>query len=342
MFSDRAVTLQDVADRLGVSRSTVSYAITGRGRVSEDTKQKVLAAARELGYQPNTLARRLRGSQTGIVALRLPRYTTAMPYYMEATFGVAEEAERAGLIVSLLTADVQPADLKRLHADGVILLDPDVHDPAARALLGGTLPVITGEPVPPGLPTGQGTVTSDHARAVGELMDHLAERGACRPALVIPDIWSYWAMSVRGAFETWCAEHNVVARISTIPHPATPEHVRARVAQLLSSGAQAADAIVAGSDGIVLNVVTGAELHGRRVGEDLLVATVVDSEILTLTRPSITALDLHPREFGQRCARALVAVLDSAADDSTGYQHDVMRIDLRQRESTLGAGHPAG
>lgn len=342
MPSDRAVTLQDIADRLGVTRSTVSYAITGRGRVSPETKQKVLATAHDLGYRPNTLARRLRGAQTGIVALRLPRYTTAMSYYMEATFGVAEEVEHAGMIVSLLTAEVRPADLKRLHADGVILLDPDADDAVARAVLSSSLPVITGELVPPGLPTGQGAVTSDHAGAISELLNHLAERGAHRPALIIPDIRSYWAMSVRGAFEAWCQERGIAARVSTIPHPATAEHVGSRVTELLFSGAQTVDAIVAGSDGIVLNVVTSAELGGRRVGRDLLVATVVDSEILTLTRPSITALDLHPREFGHRCARALLTVLDSDSTDSPGFRHDTVPIDLRLRESTFGAAtHPA-
>ena len=341
MPSDRAVTLQDIADRLGVTRSTVSYAITGRGRVSQDTKQKVLAAARDLGYQPNTLARRLRGSQTGILALRLPRYTSKMSYYMEATFGVAEEAEQAGMIVSLLTTEVRPADLQRLHADGVILLDPDADDPAARALLSGPIPVVTGELVPPGLSPGQGAVSSDHATAVVELLDHLAERGAHRPALIIPDMRWYWAMSVRAAFETWCQERGIAARVSTIPHPATARHVTSRVANLLAGGAQAADAIVAGSDGIVLNVVTSAELGGRRVGEDLLVATVVDSEILTLTRPPITALDLHPREFGRRCVRTLLAVLGSVgSDDPGGSRHDVVPIDLRRRESTLGLSTP--
>ncbi len=338
MRDDRAVTLQDIADRVGVTRSTASYAITGRGRVSAETKQRVLAAARELGYQPNTLARRLRGSRTGIIALRLPRHTSKMSYYMEATFGVAEEAERSGMIVSLITADARrPADLQRLHADGVILLDPDADDPSAHTILDGTLPVVTGEPVPPGLPPGRAAVVSDHAAAITGLMDHLAERGARHPVLVVPDIRSHWAMSVRRAFEEWCLEHDAVGQVLPVRHPVTPEHIRASVAELLSAGGAPADAIVAGSDGIVLNVITGAEQRGRRVGADLLVATVVDSDILELTRPSVTALDLGPREFGRRCVRALLAALDSdLAEQPAAYFQDIVPIVLRVRESTRG------
>lgn len=334
MRDDRAITLQDIADRVGVTRSTVSYAITGRGRVSADTKQKVLAAARDLGYQPNTLARRLRGSRTGIIALRLPRHTSKMPYYMEATFGVAEEAEGNGMVVSLVTGDVgRSADLQRLHADGVILLDPAIDDPSAHTILGGALPVVTGEPVPPGLLPGQATVGSDHESAVTGLMDHLGRRGARRPALIVPDLQSHWAMSVRRAFDRWCLERGIVGETVSVARPVLPDAVRASVAELLGR-AGTIDAIVAGSDGIVLNVITSAEQLGRKVGADLLVATVVDSDLLELTRPSVTALDLQPREFGRRCVRALLAVLDEDAGESRVHVHDTVPIVLRRREST--------
>ncbi|MGB4779468.1 LacI family DNA-binding transcriptional regulator [Microbacterium sp.] len=335
MHDHRAVTLQDIADRVGVTRSTVSNAITGNGRVSESMKEHVLAVARELGYQPNTLARRLRGSRTGIIALRLPRHTSSMSYYMEATFGVVEEAERSGMVVSLIPADVRPGNLQRLHADGVVLLDPDADDPSAHAMLTGTLPVVTGEPVPPGLPPGRAAVVSDHRAAVAELMDHLAERGARRPALVSPEVRSHWAISVRSAFERWCRDNDTVGQVLPIRHPAPPDEVRAAVAELLRASASPVDAIVAGSDGVVLNVVTGAEQAGRRAGTDLLVATVVDSDILRFTNPPITALDLRAREFGRRCVQALRTVLESGdAAEPAPYFQDVVPIALCRREST--------
>lgn len=336
MPADRAVTLQDIADRVGVTRSTASYAITGRGRVSERTKRRVLAAAEELGYRPNILARRLRDSRTGVLALRFPRYTGMMSYYMAAVLGAAEEAERAGMILSLITVDMGDDEVSRLHADGVILLDPDGDDATARALLSGRLPVVTGEDVPPGFPPGRGAVVSDHAGAVDSLMDHLADRGARNTVLIMPDIGSAWAITVRAAFETWCADRGASGRVVMIPHPAKPEEVRRRVERLLR-GPERVDAIMAGSDGIVLNIVTSAEAGGRSVGRDLLVATVVDSEILTVTHPSVTALELHPREFGRRCVRSLLAMLetDPAAVERAPVR-DIVEIDLRLRESTQG------
>lgn len=342
MRPERAVTLQDIADRLGVSRSTASFAITGRGRVSEEMRRRVREVADELGYRPNSVARHLKGSRTGMLALRLPPDSTAMSYYMEATFGIVEEANDAGMTVIMLPTEQRPGSADQLPADAVILLDPDLNDPVVHTLLAGRLPVITGEPVPPGLPEPRASVTSEHGPAVRELMDHLLERGIRRPAMLFPELRGHWALTVREAFEAWCDEHGIRPRISEVAHPAPPEVIHAAVADLVAEDDDPADAIVAVSDGTVLSVVTSAQRLGRRVGEDLLVAALVDSEVLALAQPSITAIDLHPREFGRRCVRAALAVLAAdaadaadAAGDSTPI-HEVVPVTVHRRASTRG------
>ena len=349
MRSDgRPVTLQDIADRLGVSRSTASFAITGRGRVSDDMRRRVLEVADELGYRPNTVARNLRGARTGMLALRIPPHSTTMSYYTEATFGVVEEAEREGLIVFLLTTEPDPDRLRHLPADAVIILDPAIDDPVTRTMLNGRIPVVTGESVPEGLPAGAGEVISDHESAVRELLDHVADRGAQRPAVVFPDLKNHWAFTVRRVFEEWCAERGIRPRVAEVPHPADPSHIHAAVADVLSDR-DPADAILAVSDGTVLSIVTSAQQLGRHVGEDLLVAALVDTQALALTQPSITAIDLHPREFGRQCVRVAVAAIDAreaagadghadpAADAaSRPMLREIVPVAIRRRASTLG------
>lgn len=339
MRPERAVTLQDIADRLGVSRSTASFAITGRGRVSEEMRRRVREVADELGYRPNSVARHLKGARTGMLALRLPPDSTSMSYYMEATFGIVEEANDAGMTVIMLPTEQRPDGVDQLPADAVILLDPDLNDPVVHTLLSGRLPVITGEPVPAGLPEPRASVTSEHDPAVRELMDHLLERGIRRPAMLFPELRGHWALTVRAAFEAWCAEHGIRPRISEVEHPAPPEVIHAAVSELVAEDDDdPVDAIVAVSDGTVLSVVTSAQQLGRRVGEDLLVAALVDSEVLSLTQPSITAIDLHPREFGRRCVRAALAVLDADAAGTRTAIHEVVPVTVQRRASTRGTG----
>lgn len=341
MRSDgRRATLQDIADRLGVSRSTASFAITGRGRVSDEMRRRVLDVADELGYRPNTVARNLRGARTGMLALRIPPHSTTMSYYTEAAFGVVEEAERAGLIVFLLTTDPDPERLRHLPADAVIILAPAIDDPVTHAMLNGRVPVVTGEPVPEGLPAGSGEVISDHDSAVRELLDHLVERGAQRPAMVFPDLKNHWAFTVRAVFESWCAERGIRPRVAEVPHPANPSQIHAAVADVLSEH-DPADAILAVSDGTVLSIVTSAQQLGRRVGEDLLVAALVDTDVLPLTQPSITAIDLHPREFGRQCVRVAIAAIEAgdarqAGDAPRAPLREIVPVAVRRRASTLG------
>lgn len=328
------MTLQDIADRLGVSRSTASFAITGRGRVSDETKRRVRALATEMGYRPNTVARNLKGARTGALALRLPANSTTMSYYMEATFGIAEEADRAGMTVFVLPTTPRSEGLDNLAADAVIVLDPALDDPVVRTLLEGRLPVITGEPVPEGLPAGRAEVTSDHEAAVRELMDHLREQGMQRPAALIPDIRSQWAFTVRDAFVAWCREHGIEPRLSTLPHPAAPSTIHTAVAAILAADDAATDAILAVTDGTALSVVTSAQSLGRRVGDDLLVAALVDSEALALTQPSVTAIDLHPREIGRRCVRAALAVLAAETSGDAAPERELVPVTVNRREST--------
>lgn len=336
MEPGRAVTLQDIADRLGVSRSTASFAITGRGRVSDDTRRRVLELAAELGYRPNTVARNLKGARTGMIALRLPLDSTAMSYYMEATFGIAEEADKAGMVVFVLPSAPEIGGLHSLPADAVIALDPDLNDPAMPAILAGRIPVITGEPVPPGMEPGRGEVTSDHATAVREVLNHLRDRGAEHPVALMSDLRSHWPLTVRATYEAWCVEHGIEPQVSLLPHPTAPETIHSAVSDLLTDHDHPVDAILAITDGTALSVITSAQLLGRTVGDDLLVATMVDSQVLALAQPSVTAVDLHPRELGRVCVRAAIAALDADAVGDHTPIREIVPITVNLRASTTG------
>ena len=335
MRSDRAVTLQDIADRLGITRSTASFAITGRGRVSEDTRRRVLAVAEEIGYRPNNAARSLRGARTGALALRVPPNSHALPYYMHVISGITEEADRAGMVVFLLPSKPTDPASRELAADAVIALDPAQDDPVVRALLQGRSPVITAEPTPAGLPSGSAVVMGDHDAALRRLLDHLATQGMRHPGALIPDIGSHWAFTVRQTLIDWCASRGLLPRVHMLPFPASPEMIARAVEDLVSPQGDGvtSDAILAATDGTALSVAATAQGLGRRIGQDLLVAALVDSEPLELTEPSITALDLDPRELGRRCVRAALAALAASPDDPSPAP-DVVPVRLIIRSST--------
>ena len=350
----RPPTLLDVARAAGVSRTTASAALGGSGRLSKETRAHVADVAARLGYRANPAARHLRRGRLGAIGLHLPAQATGLAYYMEFAFGVVERAQREGLSVTLLA----PGATDPAQVDGFVVVDPLRGDPLVGALLGSGLPVVSGEQVAPGEPAPTAVVQTDHEGGLRALLDHVAARGARRPALLAPDEASAWAQALRTTYDDWCRERAIVPRVRDVPFSATPDEVREVSAELLgarggrTSGAtgpadRAAhprsvetagdaglpDAIVCAPDGSALGAIAAAGEAGLTVGDDLLVAACVDSAAMALAGPPVTALDLRPREFGARCASALLALLAGERPTAETLRQP---IDLVARASTGG------
>src|SRR5712692_8438782 len=121
-----AVTLKDIAARVGVSIATVSRILNGRetgGLIREETRQKVFAVADELGYRPNLLARGLRGSHSSLIGVIVR--DIADPFMSAALKGIHGVAVKRGYRLFLGNAE-QPntaidygAMFDQSHADGI-------------------------------------------------------------------------------------------------------------------------------------------------------------------------------------------------------------------------------
>lgn len=303
------VTLKQVAETAQVSRAAASFALSGKPGVSEATRQRVLQIASELGYSPNQTAQNLRSSRTGIIAVYLPENVSTLSYYMEATFGIVDEAELSNLTVTLVPHTSTDAPIARLNADGLLILDPAREDAIVDRLLALGLPVVTGEALPDPNQSAAGQVISDHRRTTCEILDHFHSAGAHFPAIITPVERMAWSMSIEDSYIDWCQRHNVTPRIEHTSMDELTETTKFSTRKLLEDGST--DAILALTDGSALAVAAQASEHGRHIGKDLLIAAAVDSPALSYVDPGVTAVDLNPRDFGRRCMNLLVRILDS-------------------------------
>ncbi|PYF99298.1 transcriptional regulator, LacI family [Georgenia satyanarayanai] len=173
-------TIADVARLAGVSRSTASYALSGKRSISDEVRDRVRAAVSELGYTPNAGARALATSQTrviGLFAQFLPdEFAPAMLQYM---LGVSDTARELGYDILMVTDSDGPAALRRITdsrmVDGVVLLNIAEED--------DRLPVLRAAKQPGalvGLPadcTGLDVFDLDFPEAGRLMVSHLAELG---------------------------------------------------------------------------------------------------------------------------------------------------------------------
>lgn len=140
--------IKEVAQRAGVSISTVSYVMSGKRSVSEKTKREVMKAAHDLHYSPNAGARMLRGDRTNILALSDPIHgDTDYANYSGYMLEVAKRAHELGYDVLLLTGEDTIGELARVTdsrlVDGVILLDVEMNDERIEVAKKSNIPYIS-------------------------------------------------------------------------------------------------------------------------------------------------------------------------------------------------------
>ena len=192
-----AATIKDIARRLNISISTVSYALNdGPRTVPPDVREKVLAVARELDYRPNQLARSMATGRTDTIAVIPPRDAHPLllsPYLQTVLNGIIEAAETAGQDILLRTTpdDSDPVTLARTvlsgKADGLLLIAPHRESRLAEEVVRHNFPcVVFSSDAPPGAIS----LSIDNRAAVFQALDYLTQIGhrrighlAGRPAL---------------------------------------------------------------------------------------------------------------------------------------------------------------
>jgi DNA-binding LacI/PurR family transcriptional regulator len=324
----RRVTIRDVAREAGVSVTTVSTALSGGGRMGAQTRQRVEAVAAGLGYSPSPSARHLRTARTGSIGLCLPDQVLALEYYMQLAFGAAEAAMAQGLSLTLVPAQSSRNPLSATPVDGMIVVDPVEDDPTIAALVHAGIPIVTCEEDPTGT-LHSGAVIGDHRNGAKALLEHLAGQGAGSIAMIAPPPTSSWSAAVRSEYQLFCRVRDAPDLLVTVPFISTISTVRTATHEILDH--LGVDAIVAMPDGGAAGAWQAATARGYRVPSDLLIAAGVDSTMMELSAPPITALDLHPRQMGAEAAVMLSAALDGRQQEN----QVTVPVVLRQRASTL-------
>ncbi|MBB5786676.1 substrate-binding domain-containing protein [Jiangella mangrovi] len=288
-MGEHRATLAAVAARAGVSPSTASLAFSGSGPVAEATRERVLAAAQELGYAgPDPLARSLRRGRSGIVGAVIGErllYAFRDPVAVALLDGIAEALSPSGTGLLLLSGDAQHGSptteqVGRMPVDAVVFATCGRDDdPLLDLFLRRGVPVVAVDgPDRPDVTL----VDIDDYGGAAELARHVASLGHHRVAVVaLPLRLDGGRGLVDDARRADIGFVDCRARLSgtedvfgPVPVAEAPSNVIEEgelAARLLLSGPDRPTAIVAQSDLLAVGVIRAAEALGLRVPEDLTV-----------------------------------------------------------------------
>jgi DNA-binding LacI/PurR family transcriptional regulator len=305
----RRPTIADVARRAGVSQAAVSFAVNGRPGVSPGTRERILAAARELGWRPSASARALteaRARAIGLVLARDPAQIELDSFFVRFLAGLERTLAPAGYALLLQLVPAGPAldAYERLAAegrvDGFVLTDVEVPDARFELLAEAGTPVVIA-----GHPAGESPfpwVETRHAEGMDAAVAHLRELGHERIGFLGGPA-EYEHVQVRLA--RWREAAGEAAGRAV---HARPEHVAA-AARAVLAGAPALTAVVCTSDPLAMAVVAAAREAGLAVPQDLSVAGFDDSPLAALASPALTSVRVDYGEFGAAAAAALLAAI---------------------------------
>lgn len=333
--SQTRVTIRDIAQRAGVSKGAVSYALNGRPGVSEETRERILRIAQELGWYPNRAARALsaaRADACGLVMAR-PANTLALePFYMEFIAGAESElaARSMALTIQLVRDTRDEIEVYRRwwgerRVDGVLMVDLRVEDPRVEELARIGLPtVVVGGPVPGGvLPA----VWHDEQSVVVEAVRYLAALGHERIAHVAGVGDFVHTMQRTGAFRSAMEELGLRPEIATTDY--TPES-GARATRRLLSSPTPPTAIIFDSDLLAVTGLGVAQQMGFVVPDDVSIVGWDDSLISQVVHPPLTAITRDITAYGITATRHLLAVIDEGVTGDV----ETARGELTPRGST--------
>jgi len=290
-------TIADVARVAGVSRTTVSHALNGIGKVDPRTRERIKQVAAELGYRPNLRAQRLRRGEAKAIALAssMPVAVAAGPsrlgFYMEIAAAAAESALLHGYALVLVPPVLSGSGLQSVDVDGAIVVEPDVNDAAAAQLRERGLPYVAlGRPVGP---DERAPYVDLRGERVAELLlAHLREQGARRPALLVGSGERHAAVDARVAYERVCAAYGWTPIVATAPEAGGEDAGYACCADLLARHPDV-DAVCALVDAFAVGAVRAIRDGGRAVPGDVMVVTRYDGLRARTCEPPLTAVDLR-------------------------------------------------
>lgn len=334
----RRVTQRDIAQIVGVSSATVSYACNGHDGVSDELRERILSVGRELGFRPNRAARGLRLGRMNMIGLLLA--DVGNPFYAELASGVVGDASEAGVQVFLAQAGLggaMQADAARTlvdhGCDGLIfssVVDSDLD--ILLELQREGVPFVFANRRVDGVDVDW--VHIDDYAAAAEACELLLSTG-CRRVAVLGGPSQSSASRARnaGAVETLSRSGLRVTHKDFVDGQLTRESGRKR-AEWILGGHDAPNGIVCGNDMIALGVMDVCHERGIRIPADVAVIGFDDMSFASAGPLQLTTVSVPRVAMGSRAGAMLRERI--AGYDGPG-RHECLPYNLQIRATTRRA-----
>lgn len=326
--SDRP-TMQDIADRVGVSKALVSLVFRNAPGPSAQTRQRVQAAADELGYRVNRAAALMTAKRTHLIGAMANIRST---FHAELVEDIVAEADRHGYEVVLGAVTPTHAEpsvvdtLLSFRCEALILLGPELDEPSIAALAERAPVVVVGRRTSC---SGIDVVRTADGRGIGQVVDHLVALGHTRISHLGGGTGTIPA-DRRAGYVRAMKRHGLADEVDVIDGDLT-EGAGTAAAKTLLHRTRRPTAVVAANDRSAIGLLDHLLRAGVHVPGEIAVAGYDDSMLAQLAHIDMTSVSQQP---AQQAARAVTAVVERLDRGRTERSDVVLEPRLVARGTT--------
>jgi DNA-binding LacI/PurR family transcriptional regulator len=319
-MSNKRVTSRDVAKQAGVSRTTVSLVLNNvQGvQISEETRERVIETAHELGYVPNAAAKALasrRAQSIGLILTRNPHHIASDAFLNQILDGLITAAHEHSIRLLIDIIEVQHQqkayrDLVRANRiDGLILSGPRFDDDALLSLQQDRFPTVLMGQLPD---SDFYSVDIDNFAAAKQAVEHLVKLGHHRIACITNAALSYSAAADRmSGYREILTTHRISYDESLVRYgDFDPESGYQQMKDLLSLN-KTPSAVFVASDVVAIGAKAAIVEKGLRIPEDIALVGFDDVPLARYLDPPLTTVRLPASELATRASQMLIQLINN-------------------------------
>ncbi|HZX26294.1 MAG TPA: LacI family DNA-binding transcriptional regulator [Telluria sp.] len=302
-------TMKQVAEKAGVSTSTVSHVINNTRVVSDDVRERVLAVIQELRYIPSAVARSLKNDKTHTIGMMIPNNSN--PYFAELIQGIEDASFKLGYNIILCNAyddaKKQAAYLRVLmekRIDGLILVASGDDEELAEILRGMPMPKVVVDREVSGVDAD--FIEADHDRGGYLATKYLLGLGHRDIACVSGPMHLVPSRDRVAGYQRALQEAGIAVNSHFLVHSDFTSEGGYTAFKHLLGLAHRPTAVFAGNDLMAFGGMCAANEAGVRVPEDLSVIGYDDIALASFSTPRLTTMAQPKYEMGETIARILV------------------------------------
>ena len=336
-------TLKDVAAKANVDVSTVSRALNNTSYVHPETKARIIAAAKDLGYRPNTATRSLRRGRRKIIGYVVPRTHVAL--FSEILRGVDSKARELGYSVMICITDDNPQkeeaclnQLREGNVDGIILTPTGKNTRLIRDIHACGIAIVQIIRRQDHLLS---SIVADNESCGYESVKYLYNLGSRTIGLINgSNLLAPYAERYIG-YRRALEEFHLQEIVAASEKPTNSFSFGYECATRLLKNYPSLDAIMAAVDIQGLGVIRAVKDFGKKIPDDIKVMSMTGHTIGKMLETTMTSMEIPASEMGSAAVDMLIAEIEAPSEDKPRACHKLFRTSLTERESTV-CSHASG